>query len=126
RQIEYLVSPTFYAEFYLTQVVSHHHAAAVKRLLDAAARRGLTLPGLFGVFFYRSANPKTLAALKDFLPVPADALAREFASGASPEEICARSIRALRDLGVRHFYISNLPIGRAPSVLSEILERAAN
>jgi len=25
--------------------------------------------------------------------------------------------------GARHFYISNLPIGRAPQVLAEILER---
>ena len=124
RQIDFLVSPNVYAEFYLTQVVSHHDAAAVKRLLEAGARRRLTLPGLFGVFFYRSANPKTLAALKAFLPVPADGLTREFGAGASPEEICARSIRTLRDLGVRHFYISNLPIGRAPSVLAEILERA--
>ena len=54
------------------------------------------MPGIFGVFYYRSANPKTLAALKQFLPVPVDGLRAEFAAGASAEEICARTIRALR------------------------------
>jgi hypothetical protein len=33
--------------------------------------------------------------------------------GDSAEAICARSIRALRSAGVRHFYVSNLPLGRA-------------
>src|SRR5580765_1367088 len=124
RQVDFLVSPTLNAEFFLTQVVSHHDVTAVTRLLDAGRRRGLTLPGVFGVFFYRSANPKTLAALKEFIPVPAEALTREFAAGATAEEVCARTIRTLRESGVRHFYISNLPIGRASSVLSEILHRA--
>ena len=31
------------------------------------------MPGIFGVFYYRSANPKTLEMLKQFLPVPAEA-----------------------------------------------------
>ena len=31
-------------------------------------RRQLTLPGIFGVFYYRSANPKTLTTLRRFLP----------------------------------------------------------
>jgi hypothetical protein len=84
----------------------------------------LTLPALFGVFFYRSANPKTLAALGGFLPVPAEALTRDFAAGATAEDICARTIRTLLDAGVRHVYVSNLPIGRAQTVLSSILERA--
>ena len=51
-----------------------------------AARRGLAIPGMFGVFYYRSANPRTLEALKSFLPVPAEELSAEFAAGASPEE----------------------------------------
>ena len=82
------------------------------------------VPGLFGVFYYRSANPKTLAALSGFLPVPAEGLTREFAGGATAEEICARTIRSLLDAGVRHVYVSNLPIGRAQPVLSAILEKA--
>jgi hypothetical protein len=97
------------------------HANAVEGFLAEAGRRRLTLPGMFGVFYYRSANPRTLAALKDFLPVPAEELTREFESGVTAEEICARSIRALADAGVRHFYISNLPIGRAAPTLTRIL-----
>ena len=76
---------------------------------------------MFGIFYYRSANARTLAALKDFLPVPADELTREFGSGVTPDEICARSIRALTEAGVRHFYISNLPLGRAAVTLNRIL-----
>jgi hypothetical protein len=124
RQVDFLLDASFNAEFYLTQVVSHHDRAAVDRLVGEARRRGLTLPGLFGVFYYRSANPKTLAGLRRFLPVPAEALAAEFAGGAGPEEICARTLRALVEAGARHFYISNLPPTRARAALDTILERA--
>jgi 5,10-methylenetetrahydrofolate reductase len=123
RQVDYLTSANFNAEFYLTQVVSHHHADRVAQFIAAGERRGLTVPGIFGVFFYRSANPRTLNALKSFLPVPEEGLARDFASGATPEDVCARTIRALMDAGARHFYISNLPVTRARHVLSDILEK---
>ena len=123
RQVDYLTAPVFNAEFYLTQVVSHHHAPEVARFVAAAERRGLQLPGIFGVFFYRSANPRTLKALNEFLPVPIDGLSGEFASGATPEDICARTIRTLMDVGARHFYISNLPVTRAQNVLASILEK---
>jgi 5,10-methylenetetrahydrofolate reductase len=121
RQVEYLSDPEFTAEFYLTQVVSHHHVDRVERFISAAERRGLTLPAVFGVFFYRSANPRTLSALNAFLPVPAVGLTRDFAAGATPEDVCARTIRTLMDAGARHFYISNLPIGRAQHVLADVL-----
>ena len=124
RQVDFLISPNVHAEFYLTQVVSHHDLPAVERLIETGGRRGLTLPGIFGVFFYRSANPRTLAALKAFLPVPAEGLTREFAAGATAEEVCARTIRALVGAGARHFYISNLPVDRAPTTLSAIIEKA--
>ena len=124
-QVGHLLAQRVTAEFYLTQIVSHHSRRAVERFLGEAARQGLSMPGLFGVFYYRSANAGTLAALQSFLPVPADELTREFASGAGPEEVCARSIRALREAGVRHFYISNLPIGRAAATLTRILDRVA-
>jgi hypothetical protein len=123
RQVDYLAASNFYAEFYLTQVVSHHHAAQVERFVRTAARRGLQLPGLFGVFYYRSANPRTLDALKAFLPVPAEGLAAEFAAGATAEDVCARTIRTLMDVGAQHFYISNLPVLRAQHVLGQILEK---
>jgi hypothetical protein len=123
RQVGFLSSPDLNAEFYLTQIVSHHTAAPVARFLETAARRGVTLPGVFGVFYYRSANPKTLQALSGFLPVPIEGLTREFGAGAKAEDVCARTIRAMMDAGARHFYISNLPLGRAPQVLAEILNR---
>ena len=123
-QVGYLLDPAVSADFYLTQVVSHHHLPAVERFLEEGARRGLTLPAMFGVFYYRSASRRTLELLSRFLPVPADALAREFARGASAREVCARSVRALRGIGVRHLYISNLPVGRAPDTLRAILDLA--
>ena len=123
RQVDFLTAKEAHAEFYLTQVVSHHHAEQVSRFVKTAERRGLAIPGLFGVFYYRSANPRTLDALKGFLPVPAEGLTREFAEGATPEQICARTIRVLLDAGARHFYISNLPILRAQQVLANILEK---
>jgi hypothetical protein len=123
RQVEYLMAPDFTAEFFLTQIVSHHALEPVARFLEAGREAGLTVPGMFGVFFYRSANPKTLASLEGFLPVPADGLAREFADGASPIEICARTISAVTDLGARHFYVSNLPLGRAGETLAAILDQ---
>jgi hypothetical protein len=55
--------------------------------------------------------------------VPTDALAREFAAGATAEDVCANTIRTLTAVGARHFYISNLPVGRAQTVLTSILEK---
>jgi hypothetical protein len=123
QQVAYLADPDFHGEFYLTQVVSHHDVEKVARFVTAAERRGLTLPGMFGVFFYRSANPRTLRTLQSFLPVPVEGLTRDFAAGTAPEDVCARTIRTLIDAGARHFYISNLPIGRAQHVLTAILEK---
>jgi hypothetical protein len=122
-QVGHLLDSHVTAEFYLTQIVSHHSRDAVARFLDEGCRRGLTLPGLFGVFFYRSANPRTLEALREFLPVPVDELREEFGSGASAEDVCARSIRELTAAGARHFYISNLPLGRAALTLHNVLAR---
>jgi hypothetical protein len=76
---------------------------------------------MFGVFYYRSAKPSTLKTLSQFLPVPVDELQAEFAAGGTPESICARSIRELTASGVQHFYVSNLPIGRAAVTLQRIL-----
>ena len=124
RQADYLADSTFHAEFYLTQIVSHLDASPVERFLRETERRGVAhMPGMFGVFYYRSANPKTLEVLSRFLPVPREGLAAEFAAGATPVDICARTLRTMMDLGVRHFYISNLPLARTSATLSAILER---
>ena len=124
QQADFLAAGEFNGEFFLTQVVTHHDAARVTAFTRTLDRRRIDLPGVFGVFFYRSANPKTLGALRSFLPVPVDALTAEFAAGATPEQVCARTIRALLDAGARHFYISNLPIARAQTVLGQIFEQA--
>ena len=123
QQVSFMTDDCFTAEYYLTQIVSHLNVAPVERFVAEARRRSVTKPGVFGVFYYRSANPKTLAALSRFLPVPADALVREFAAGATPADLCARTIRAMLDVGARHFYVSNLPLLGAPSTLAAILDR---
>ena len=61
--------------------------------------------------------------LSQFLPVPVEALTREFASGASPAAICARTIRTLRQSGARHVYVSNLPQRGTLRVLQSILDQ---
>jgi 5,10-methylenetetrahydrofolate reductase len=121
-QVQHLLDDRVTAEFYLTQIVSHHSRTAVERFLAEGQRRGLTLPGLFGVFYYRSANTRTLETLREFLPVPIAELREEFAAGATPDSVCARSIRELTASGVRHFYVSNLPVGRAAATLERVLK----
>jgi hypothetical protein len=108
EQVDYLLDDRFEAEFYLTQVVSHHSIRAVEQFLKEARRRGVQQPGVFGVFLYRSANPVTLARLADFFPVPVAELTREFEAGLRPEEICAKTVRALREVGADKVYLSNL------------------
>jgi hypothetical protein len=124
RQVGFLLDRNANADFYLTQITSHHQAQQVERFLGEASRRGLTMPAVFGVFYYRSANPATLKTLGQFLPVPVEALAAEFAGGATPVDVCARTLRTLLDLGARHFYISNLPLRRTAQILGEILDKA--
>jgi 5,10-methylenetetrahydrofolate reductase len=123
QQVEYMTDDRFNAEYYLTQIVSHLNVAPVERFINEGVRLGFDKPGLFGVFYYRSANPGTLAALSQFLPVPVEGLAREFEAGATPPDICARTMRAMMDVGARHFYISNLPLLGAASTLNAILNR---
>ena len=124
RQVAYLVDEDFAAEYYLTQIVSHLDVAPVERFLEETRRRGAEqIPGMFGVFYYRSANAKTLRLLSQFLPVPVTELEAEFAAGATPIDVCARTLRAMMDIGARHFYISNLPLLGAGTTLNAILEK---
>ena len=124
QQVEFLLGAGASADFYLTQIVSHHQIDRVEAFLKAADGQGLTLPGVFGVFYYRSANAGTLETLGRFLPVPVDGLRAEFADGATPADICARTIQALVSRGARHFYVSNLPVRKAAATLNEILDKA--
>jgi 5,10-methylenetetrahydrofolate reductase len=119
-QVGYLTAENFTADFFLTQVVNHHEFENVERFVKELADRGCDIPGVFGVFYYRSASPKTLSTLAQFLPVPAEAITKEFATGASADEICARTIRGLRDVGVDRVYVSNLDPGDAAERLEAI------
>ncbi len=108
QQVDFLLRDDSAAEFYLTQIVSHHDIESVERFVSEVDRRELQAPGVFGVFYYRSANPRTLQRLNEFFPVPAEGVAADFAAGLSAEEICARSIGALRNAGAKNVYVSNL------------------
>jgi hypothetical protein len=121
-QLNYLLDERFDADFYLTQIVSHHHLREVERFVNEARRRGVPYPGVFGVFLYRSANPETLARLSDFFPVPAAELTREFESGMTPEEICAKTVRMLREVGADKVYLSNLGFQRVDSRYRRIID----
>ena len=123
QQVDFLHDERFCAEFYLTQVVSHLNLDPVRRFLAEIARRPVPIPGLVCVFYYRSANPKTLQILSSFMPVPIQGLVDEFATGATAADVCARTIRALRDEGVRHICICNLPMHDAAGVLTAIRQR---
>lgn len=122
EQVAFLLDSRFEADFYLTQIVSHHSIGAVERFVAEAHRKGVPYPGVFGVFLYRSANPATLAKLADFFPVPAAELTREFAAGMSPEEICAKSVRMLREVGADKVYLSNLGFQQVDARYRRIVE----
>ena len=124
EQIELLLDPEHCAEYYVTQVVSHHRLEPVDRFLNEAVRRGLTMPGLVGVFFYRSASERTLDRLAAFIPVPRAELIAEFASGASAEEVCARTLEALAERGIEKTYVSNLGTRGVCRQLEEIEARS--
>jgi hypothetical protein len=122
EQIGYVLDDRFEAEFFLTQVVSHHSIRAVERFLEEARRRGVSQPGVFGVFLYRSASPRTLSRLADFFPVPAAELTREFESGLTPEEICAKSVRLLREVGADKVYLSNLGVQQVEARYRRVMD----
>lgn len=126
RQVDFLLDPGFTASFYLTQIVSHHELRAVEAFVREAERRGVAAPGVFGVFYYRSANPATLGKLAQFLPVPVEGITRDFAEGRSPAEICAGTIRRLREVGVTRVYVSNLGVRGAAERYRAVVEAVAN
>jgi 5,10-methylenetetrahydrofolate reductase len=123
-QVEYLSADHVSADFYLTQVVSHHSVDRVAAFLEECDKRNVEIPGVFGVFYYWSAQPKTLGMLKNFFPVPVEELTREFDAGVTPEEVMARTLKALRAAGADKVYVSNLGHRRVQDRLTEVLERS--
>src|SRR5437867_8378125 len=123
RQVEFMLHPEYSADFYMAQIVSHYQSRVLDEFLNEAARLGVKIPGIFGVFYYRSTNAKTLALLSKFFPVPIEDLQRDFKTNQSPDEICARSVHALIQSGLKNVYISNLPIPTAAVRLGRIEAR---
>ena len=108
EQARFVATDDFSADFVLTQIVSHHSLGHVERFHAELDRQGVDIPVVYGVFLYRSANPRTLGYLNRYFPVPAREIEAEFAAGTSADEICARSIRRLREAGAEKVYVSNL------------------
>lgn len=123
EQVSLLQDPDHHADYFLTQIVSHHDLEPVDSFLEEAARSGLEVPGMFGVFYYRSARRETLTRLSHFIPVPVEELVQEFEAGAGPEEVCVRTLEALSERGVDKVYISNLDLGRLGPTVREIERR---
>jgi 5,10-methylenetetrahydrofolate reductase len=124
KQIEFLGADDFSADFYLTQVMSHHSVDRVETFLEECDREGLDTPGIFGVFYYWSAHPDTLERLGEFFPVPAEGLVREFGAGATPEEVLIKTLDALRSAGAEKVYISNLGHRRVQDRLAKVISRS--
>lgn len=121
RQVGYLLDHRESLDFALTQVVSHHDLSGLDLFLNEAAKRSLVLPLVAGVFYYRSARPRTLQTLAQFIPVPAAALTKDFGEHKlSAAQIAATTVRALADRGVNRVYLSNLDTNQAPQQLSLI------
>lgn len=121
RQAGFVADPDFTAEFYLTQLVSHHDLDAVDAFLAALRERGVAdVPAVYGVFYYRSARRKTLERLAKFFEVPVEGILADFAEGLSADAICAKTIRALRERGIDKVYVSNLDPETAPLRLARI------
>ncbi len=123
-QIDYLLAERAHVDFFLTQVVSSSQLGRVEAFLEATVGQGLEVPAMFGVFHYRSANPRTLRRLASFLPVPEAEVSDAFAAGLSPEELTGRTLAGLHALGVRKLYLSNLPAEQPSRALSAILDAA--
>ncbi len=121
QQVDFLSARGFNADFYLTQLVSHLDPEPVERFLAELDRRGIDFPAVFGVFYYRSANVKTLRRLAKFFPVPVDAVIDEFNSGLKPTDVCAKTVRWLHSLGVSRVYVSNFSADRAAAQLARVV-----
>jgi hypothetical protein len=123
QQAGYIAASDAHVDFALSQIVSHHTIPEVVGFLEALEATGTQVPAVFGVFYYRSANPRTLETLNRFFPVPGEGITADFDRGDSAEDICARSIRELRSAGADKVYVSNLGSRDAGRRLRGVLER---
>lgn len=121
EQAGFLTDARASADFYLTQVVTHHNADGLGALVRQLRDLGSPLKGLAGIFHFRSANRRTLERLGGYFPVPVEELVADFDAGLSAEEITARSIRAALDSGIAGVYLSNMGLRSAGRRLRAIL-----
>lgn len=124
-QAGYVAASEFAADYYLTQVVSHHDRPAIEAWLEETVRCDIDLPSAWGVFYYRNGNPESLRRLARYFHVPVAEIAREFDGGATPAEVCARSIVALREAGARNVYVCNLGAREGARRLDAVLRAVA-
>ena len=121
RQVEFLQATEFTGEFYLTQIVSHHELEPVAQFMETARGEAESPGPVWRVLLPQRESGDT----RDAQPVPACACARS-GKGVRLRRHAGRgrrgTIRAMMNVGVRHFYVSNLPLGRAESTLTAILE----
>ena len=125
EQAGFATDPAYEADYYLTQIVSHHDPRRVERWLASAEHRGLDIPGAFGVFYYRNGRREVLERLSRFFPVPVEAVAAAFEAGVSPERHCAQTIAGLRRQGATHVYLCNLAPRRAATQFDRIMAEVA-
>ncbi len=125
EQVSFLVDHAEGLDFALTQVTSHHWPGPVEAVMNEIARRNVDLPLIAGVFYFRSAKPRTLEQLAKFIPVPLEELKRDFGErGLDADAVAAATMRSLAQAGFTRYYISNLPTSRAAAVLSRLAKAA--
>ena len=95
-QVGHLLAEHANAEFYLTQIVSHHSREEVKHFLGEAEQQGLTIPGHVRSVLLPVRQSADAEALRGFLPVPVGGVDREFAAGARRGNLRAVDPRAER------------------------------
>ena len=125
EQIGFATDPEYEADYYLTQVVSHHDLALAEGWLESAEREGLAIPGSFGVFYYRNGRRSVLERLSRFFPVPVEAVASAFEAGVTPDRHCAETIIALRRAGAAHVYLCNLAPHHAATQFNRVMAEVA-
>jgi len=107
---------------FLTQIVSHHHAAGVERFVKELERREVRRARACSECSSTGApSRRQWRCSRSSCRSRVEALTREFAGGATLSMSGARTVRTLLDAGARHFYISNLPLERTSETLAQIL-----
>jgi len=101
----------------------HHATGFPPAVTSAAEQRGLTLPGLFASFYYRTPNPRTLDALQGFLHVPSRALTASSAKARPPKTAARRRFGRFDGQARASFLHHNLPVRRAHRWLLTILAK---